>query len=100
MIQEIRDHFYNYFLATVYLIAALPHPSDFYLIFKVIIFISIPWLIYARHDKLNTTLFAFLVIFWVVDNPLYVFKLSEYGWVIYNILAATFFLLVPSFKKL
>ena len=91
---ELKENFLFYFMAITYLLAALPHPDNYYLIFKITIFVTIPLLIYITMPRVRRLTLFYLVAFWVVDNPLYLFPIADYVWVIYNLLAAVFFLLL------
>ena len=91
---ELKANFLFYFVAITYLLAALPHPDNYYLIFKITIFVTIPLLIYLTMLKVKRLTLFYLGVFWIVDNPLYLFPIADYVWVIYNLLAAVFFLLL------
>ena len=91
---ELKENFLFYFVAITYLLAALPHPDNYYLIFKIIIFVTIPLLIYFTMPRVRRLTLFYLGVFWVVDNPLYLFPIADYVWVTYNLLAAVFFLLL------
>jgi hypothetical protein len=91
---ELKENFLFYFVAITYLLAALPHPDNYYLIFKITIFVTIPLLIYITMPRVRRLTLFYLGVFWVVDNPLYLFPIADYVWVIYNLLAAVFFLLL------
>ena len=90
----LKENFLYYFMAITYLLAALPHPDNYYLIFKITIFVTIPLLIYITMPRVRRLTLFYLGVFWVVDNPLYLFPIADYVWVIYNLLAAVFFLLL------
>jgi hypothetical protein len=89
-----KENYLEIVLALLYLNAALPHTEEFYVYFKIIMYLITIALLIKRWLVISRVYIGFIFIFLLIDNPIYVINLRDFIWVIYDVLVMLFYIFI------